>query len=239
VAHYLVEDGRRILVQPLPQAQPEKVRLFLLGSALGALFYQRGLLPLHGSAVETPWGAMIFTGAQGAGKSTLAAHFERRGFRLLSDDVCLLLPVQDDFHVQPALPQVRLCADAYARIGAPAGARFDVDKYLVPLGTHFRSKPMPLQAVHVLLEHDELAPQYRVLRGFDRIHYLMENLYRPHYLKGQRTQGDLMRLAARLAERTTMVAVQRRRDPLRIEELVDFLLAAWSARFHATLPREA
>src|SRR5580704_8529252 len=51
VAHYRVEEGQRIVIQPLPGASPEQIRLFLFGSALGTLLYQRGLLPLHGSAV--------------------------------------------------------------------------------------------------------------------------------------------------------------------------------------------
>jgi len=55
VARYRVEEGKRIIIEPLANASPEKVRLFLLGSTMSALLYQRGLLPLHGSAVETPW----------------------------------------------------------------------------------------------------------------------------------------------------------------------------------------
>ena len=47
VALYRVEDGRRIFITPLPDVPIEKIRLFLLGSALGALLYQRGLFPLH------------------------------------------------------------------------------------------------------------------------------------------------------------------------------------------------
>src|SRR5947208_1504176 len=88
VARYSVEEGKRIVIEPLSASSPERVRLFLLGSAMGALLYQRGLFPLHGSAVETPFGVMIFVGAQGSGKSTLAAEFHRQGYRLLSDDVC-------------------------------------------------------------------------------------------------------------------------------------------------------
>ena len=88
VGRYLVEGGSRISIEPLAGSSTEEVRLFLLGSVIGALLYQRGLFPLHGSAVETRWGAMIFVGAQGIGKSTLAAQFYRRGYRLLSDDVC-------------------------------------------------------------------------------------------------------------------------------------------------------
>jgi hypothetical protein len=114
VAQYLVEEGSRISVEPVAGAAPEEIRLFLLGSAMGALLYQRGLFPLHGSAVETAWGAMIFVGEQGVGKSTLAAHFHRMGYRLLSDDVCAVAVGPEGLQVLPALAQFRLCADTNA-----------------------------------------------------------------------------------------------------------------------------
>src|SRR5450631_1478053 len=117
VAQYLVEEGNRISVEPLAGASPEEIRLFLLGSSMGALLYQRGLFPLHGSAVETPWGAMIFVGEQGAGKSTLAAQFHRKGYRLLSDDICAVQRGPEGLHVLPALGQLRLRTDVFERLG--------------------------------------------------------------------------------------------------------------------------
>jgi hypothetical protein len=237
VAHYRVEEGRRIFIEPLPDAQPEKIRLFLLGSAMGALLYQRGLFPLHGSAVATPWGAMIFVGTQGAGKSTLAAQFHRRGYRLLSDDVCAVAATPDGLQVLPALAHFRICADAYERLGAPRGGRFEVDKFVVPMGEGYCPHPEPLTAIHVLRVSDsgssttEEAPAFHVLSGFDRVHCLLENLYRPQYLKGQETQGDLMRLAGLIAQKATMAAVSRRWNPEEVDGLVGFLESAWAKRF--------
>jgi hypothetical protein len=237
VAQYRVEEGRRIVIQPLANVPLEKVRLFLLGSAMGALLYQRGLFPLHGSAVETPWGAMIFVGTQGAGKSTLAAQFHRKGYRLLSDDVCAAAPTPDGLQILPALAQFRLCADAFERLGSPPGGRFDVDKFLVPMGEGYCPHPVPLRAIHVLRLRDPKTsssaqtPAFEVLSGFDRVQCLLENLYRPHYLKGQGTQGDLMRLAGLIAQKATMVAVTRRWDPEGVDGLVGFLESAWAQRF--------
>jgi hypothetical protein len=231
VAQYRVEEGQRIFITPLPDAPAEKIRLFLLGSAMGALLYQRGLFPLHGSAVETPWGAMIFVGAQGAGKSTVAAQFHRNGYRLLSDDVCAVAAMPEGVQVLPALAQFRLCSDAYERLGTPGGARFDVDKFVVPMGEGYCPDPTPLRAIHILADHDSGTPEFEVLRGFDRVQRLLENLYRPYYLKGQATQSDLMRMAGLIARQTTMVAVSRRRDPEAIEGLVGFLESAWATCF--------
>jgi hypothetical protein len=238
VAVYRVEEGRRIFIAPLPDVPPGELRLYLLGSAMGALLYQRGLFPLHGSAVETRWGAMIFVGAQGIGKSTLAAEFHRKGYRLLSDDVCAVAATPEGLQVLPALAQFRLCEDAYQRLGAPQDARFEVDKYVVPMGEGYCPHPVPLTAIHVLADQESGTPGFEVLRGFDRVQRLLENLYRPHYLKGQNTQGDLMRMASRIAEKSTMAAVTRRRDPEAIEELAGFLESAWAERFAAIVPKE-
>jgi len=233
VAQYRVEEGRRIFIAPLPDVPVEKLRLFLLGSAMGALLYQRGLFPLHGSAVETLWGAMIFVGAQGAGKSTLAAQFYRKGYRMLSDDVCAVADMPEGLQILPALAHFRLCADAYERLGNSPGVRFDVDKYVVPMGEGYCPHPAPLRAIHILVDHDSSTPEFEVLCGFDRVQRVLENLYRPHYLKGQGTQSDLMRMAGLIAQRTTIAAVIRRRDPDAIDGLAGFLESEWAKHFTA------
>jgi hypothetical protein len=229
VARYSVEDGRRILIEPLADSTPEKIRLFLLGSTMGALLYQRGLFPLHGSAVETPWGAMIFVGVQGAGKSTLAAEFHRQGYRLLSDDVCAVEHTPDGLRILPALAQIRLCADAWQRLGTPEGSRFDVDKYVVPMGERYCPAPVALRAIHVLVDHD--VQQFEPLRGLSKVQSLLENLYRPFYLKGQRTQSEVSRMAGIIAQNASVVRVSRRRDATLPQDLVRFLELAWAECF--------
>jgi hypothetical protein len=238
VARYRVEDGSRIFIEPRPDVPLEKVRLFLLGSVMGAVLYQRGFFPLHGSAVETPWGAMIFVGNQGAGKSTLAAQFIRRGYRLLSDDVCAVAPTSDGFQILPALAHFRLCADAFERFGPVAAARFDIDKFVVPMGESYCPHSVPLAAIHILADHDEESPRFQIVRGFNRVQRLLENLYRPHYLKGQETERDLMRLAGRIAEKAALVLVTRRRNPDELKDLVGFLESAWSEHFTLIATKE-
>jgi hypothetical protein len=237
VGQYLVEKGCRISVVPLAGSSPEEVRLFLLGSAMGALLYQRGLFPLHGSAVETRWGAMLFVGSQGIGKSTLAAEFHHRGYRLLSDDVCALATAPAGLQVVPALARFRLCPDAYQRLGTPAGCSFNVDKFVVPMNGGYCPHPVPLKAIHVLTDQDGGDPRFTVIRGFERVQRLLENLYRPHFLKGQRTQSDLMRLAGLVAQQATIATVARRRDPKLLPALIGFLESAWMECF-ASMPNQ-
>ena len=56
VAGYYVTDGREIVVEPVPGATDDEVQLFLLGSALGALLHQRGLLVIMQARSRHLWG---------------------------------------------------------------------------------------------------------------------------------------------------------------------------------------
>ena len=66
--------------------------LFLLGAAFTVLTYQRGLLPLHASAVVQDGAVCAFSGPSGAGKSTLAATLADQRYPFFTDDVLLIQP---------------------------------------------------------------------------------------------------------------------------------------------------
>src|SRR5437762_891705 len=59
VARYLICVGSEIVIDAVPKADPAAIRLFLLGPVFGALLHQRGILPLHGSAISTSKGAVL------------------------------------------------------------------------------------------------------------------------------------------------------------------------------------
>jgi len=90
VARYRIRDGRIIIVEPKESVSPRDVRLFLLGPVFGALCQQRGLLPLHASAIAVEGRCVAFAGRSRAGKSTLAGFFSTRGYDVLADDMCVV-----------------------------------------------------------------------------------------------------------------------------------------------------
>ena len=74
IGRYSISSSR-ILVEPASGAHLRNVRLYLLGSAMGILLHQRGLLPLHANAIEIDGRAFALHRTIRAGKSTLAAVF--------------------------------------------------------------------------------------------------------------------------------------------------------------------
>ena len=123
VARFRISNGNTITVDADIDTPERNVRLYLLGSAFGAVLHQRGLLPLHANAVEIDGKAVAFMGASGEGKSTLAAWFHDQGYRVIADDVCVVRngDVERPYAL-PGVARLRLWQDALEASGREVGS---------------------------------------------------------------------------------------------------------------------
>ncbi|MGH6828638.1 MAG: hypothetical protein ACREFW_06985 [Rhizomicrobium sp.] len=90
-----VENGTSVTIEPAQGSDLTRTRSLLMGPIQAVLWHQRGLLPLHGSAVSiarpgTANIAVALTGPSHAGKSTLAAALSAKGHPTLADDICIV-----------------------------------------------------------------------------------------------------------------------------------------------------
>jgi hypothetical protein len=216
---YLVSGGRDLLIEPEAGADPAYVRLFILGSALGLLCHQRGLLPLHASAVELAGQAIAFTGDQGQGKSTLAAHcLASAPARLVADDTLVVLFDQASRPwAQPGLPNVKLWRDALDALGRDTnGLRPDwlrADKFHLPITDRLVQAAVPLTRVYVLDEdpdagHGRIEP----MTGAVAAAALIAHTYRVEYLDAAEQRYGHFLASARLAGQVSVRRLKRRRD---------------------------
>ena len=214
---YFVKDGSVIIVEPQAGVPDANLRLFLLGSAMGALLHQRGLLPLHANAVEIDGWAFAFMGESGAGKSTLAAWFHDRGFRVLADDVCV---VNFDEGGQPqirtGISRLRLWRDALNATGRNPSAYQrsffgDVarDKYDVPLASlGLTDTPITLAAVYLLEKGQSLSIDR--LTGVAAAEVVFANTYRGAFVPKAGTSHEHWSASVRLVRGTSIFRVRRR-----------------------------
>jgi hypothetical protein len=147
VARFLVSDGSEIVVAPAPGALLSDVRSYLIGSVFVVLCQQRGLLPLHASAVLARDGVVAFVGDSGQGKSTLAAHLGQRGFHVVADDICLIDPGKPGpVQVTPTAPWLKLWRNSLESLGARAEGLIrvfsDDDKYRLPNTEALQEAPL-------------------------------------------------------------------------------------------------
>ena len=104
---------RRDRIVRCPSKLDASARHQLLDQVLPRVLDDLGHLMIHGSAVATPNGAVVFIGDSGLGKSTLAGSFSSAGLDLLSDD-CMRLNADPDGVVSciPTYRSLRLWPDS-------------------------------------------------------------------------------------------------------------------------------
>lgn len=217
VGELLVEGGRSIVVRPLPGAEEDALRLFVLGAGMGVLLHQRGLLVLHASSVCIEDQVICFVGGKGAGKSTTAALFSRSGGQLLSDELVVLqFDGQGSASLLPGLGPIKLWSDALRGLGwqkeGAVRVRTGVDKFAV----FVPRSPPEARLLHriYLLDYDEtetLSPLSPGEAFLGLIPHLYVQRFGHTYLKMTESFAPVQ-AAAQLVKSVPVGRLRRRRD---------------------------
>ncbi|WP_338552642.1 aldolase [Paenibacillus sp. KS-LC4] len=235
VASFCIQEGKRITVAPCENMDEGKLRLYLLGTCIGALLLQRKQLPLHGSAIAIDGKAYAFVGDSGAGKSTLAAAFIDRGYPLLSDDVIALKEPESGAAgasmVMPSYPQQKLWQQSVEQLGRKSQLykplAYSVDKFAIPLYSRFLSYPLPLAAVFELSRTEANAVSLSQLHSLAKLPVLLNHTFRHFLIAPLKLQNWHFAAAVRLAASVQAYQLQRPAEgAFSAYEMVDLILAA-------------
>lgn len=215
IGRFLVEQGRRIVVEKALSASYDDLRGFLFGSAFGAVVHQRGLVPLHVSAVATPKGAVAFTGESGAGKSTLAALLNKEmGWPLICDDVAVLGREADEFHLASGVNTVKLWQDALQTLDRSSeGLRRDLtryDKFHAILAQQFFNGRLALKHLVLLKWGNEL--KLEPVSGRRAYQIVLAAIYRPEFAALFSNRAEVSAAAMALAATTKVTSLVRPRS---------------------------
>ena len=210
VARFLVQDGTHIFVDPEAGIDEDSIRVFLLGSAFGALLFQRGYLVLHGNAIRIGDQCMVCVGPSGAGKSTLAAGLMQRGYPVLADDV---VPVDANCRVLPGFPRIKLWRDATDQLQIDSLAlrriRPGIEKFNLPVAAELAATPLPVRWVYVLASDHVDQTEILPIHGMQRFSPLRSNTYRVRFLEGMALKSEHLKLCGQLAGRIRLAHIKR------------------------------
>ncbi|MDB5712185.1 MAG: Serine kinase [Sphingomonas bacterium] len=230
VAQYCVEAGRRVIIDPAQPLDSPDIRLFLLGSALGYLCHQRGVMPIHAATVDIDGEAVCFAGASGAGKSTLADAFARRGHAVLSDDVSPLDP--DRGLILPSLRRIRMWGDAIDNAGWDSSTmercRVGLEKFSRTLHDGPRVEPLRPRAIfHLRRQWDKLGgARFRRIRGRPAVEQFRRQVYRWRSLVGMAgAPGAMARSAIAAGHFPQHFIIERPHTFERLDATVDEIVA--------------
>ena len=234
IARFLLSGGRSIAYELEPAAEPGDVVAFLVGTVFGILLHQRGLVVLHASGVELNGRAALFLGASGAGKSTLAAALAQRGYRLVTDDFCVIsLDADGGPFVNPDGRLPKLWAqsikqlDLEGRQGRPVRGRL-AKFYMEQMGTPAAAEPLPTGPVYALREaRAPFAPGIERPNVVDAALLLRQNAYRPRLI-AQMDHGPLyFRVAAAIGNAGGVFHLTRPMDFAAMPATIDQLERHW------------
>lgn len=228
VARYLARGGAEIVVDRATGASDDSVRLFLLGSVLAALLHQRGMLPLSASAVATEGGAAVFLGLSGVGKSTLAAGLHKRGYRVLTDDLCAISFRDGQPMVWPGSPQLKLWPNVLERLGVDPGPlrrlRPELDKRALPLGASFALEPLPVHRIYIL-RRSTLATNARIepVQGQATAGVVGIHTYGSQFVEGLGSEMSYFENLAMLVAADPIQAITRPTRHFALDEMMDLV----------------
>ena len=228
VARYLARGGTQIVVDRAAGAPDDSVRLFLLGSVFAALLHQRGVLPLSASAVAMEGGSAVFMGLSGAGKSTLAAGFHKRGYRVLTDDLCAISFRAGQPLVWPAYPLLKLWPNLLRELGVDPGplprVRPGLEKRALPLGESFASEPLSPIRLYLLRSSsraNDVAMQ--PVEGHGNIGRIGIHTYGSQFVEGLGSEASYFENLALLVAALPVKAITWPARHFMLDELIDLI----------------
>jgi len=218
IADFEVTEGRQIRVWPAVGATQKDIEIVLSGPAWAALCHQRGMLPLHASAIVTKGGIAAFAGHSGAGKSTTAALLNSLGYELVADDI---LPVSFNRNAVPGawpyLRRLKLHDELIAQLGLtptePVGEKLDKERSFVRPRIAGEDKWSRLERLYVL-EIDSTHPGASIdqMTGAEAVRALIDQTYHYSFILGTGRVRDHLAFCTQLASKIAVYRLRRSRS---------------------------
>ena len=230
----LIENGSRVVFDAFPGVAGDRLRIEFIGTTQSILWYQRGYLPLHASALLSDSRAIAVGARSHSGKSVLAAALTKRGLPLVADDMMVVDFSGETPLVLPGYQKLRLWKDACEQLqltsDAIAKALPAQDKFVLATAAAPPSQPVPLSDIFVLSGQRQdllLADQLGPVQAF---HYL---LAATHWLDAARAMGRQQQVFSGINSVVSGVRVWRATAPEGLDhalEAADAILQLTSMR---------
>lgn len=234
LGEWIARGGTDLTVVPAAGVDPGRLAMVTQGSGLAALAYQRGWALWHVSGVwREGVGAVLFAGASGAGKSSMAAALVQRGWHLLADDLCRV-DVAEGCTAWSAPAPLRLWEDAAAALDLHQTAighdPFRPDKLLcVGPAAAEQAGPVPVRAIVLLRWGGSVALGQE--SGADAVRaVLTATAYRPAFLDALNGWAAQFAAAAQIVRQVPVLTLRRPRDFARIADAAEQIEAAVGQR---------
>lgn len=231
ICRYYAGFGKTIIAEPYNDTDEHSVRLFILGSIMAAILYQRGHIPLHASAIERNGKLILFCGNSGAGKSTLLAHLSTKGYTVFTDDICVMQLHQPEGIVYgtASYPMMKLWEGALNEIGHESFSReFKIRPHVSKYGHFFHDSfstmALPIEKIFILQQsNDVVAISYDRVGPLQAFKLVGRQAYRYRFVAGESLRPNHFALISALIRHIPVIQTKRPPAGTSIAEFSDLI----------------
>ena len=207
LANFRMEGGNKITIKSKNKNNDDALRTYLLGSVMGGILIQRGILLLHANALEKSGKVIVCAGEKGVGKSTISYILMSNGWKLLSDD---LVAINENGIVLPGIPRIKLFKGVIEGLNLNINKfrhlYFNEDKYVIDKENVNPSFAFEKLSEIFFLEKNSkyksniINKPVEVNSESEKFFCLSKNLFRPKMINDRKTQEKYFLKLAELAK---------------------------------------
>jgi hypothetical protein len=178
-------NNKDIEMTPPPFEEDAYLRMLILGSVAMILSNCFGQLSLHAATVVVNNKAYVFCAKSGRGKSSIAAYFYSKGYRVLSDDVTnIYINKTGEAIALSSVPRIKLSKEALKKIGQSHDG-LDVipgytTKYSLPMKQISKENEFPIDHLFFPEFDDQIKVENTLeIRGRLKLKEITAHIYRP------------------------------------------------------------
>lgn len=226
VGRFFIDRGDRIIVEPIEKVTSQNIRAFLFGPAIGTLLHQRGVFPLHMSAVSYGNSSIGFTGVSGAGKSTMAlAIYRTLGLKILCDDLGIVDLNPEGALLYSGLGRLKVRADSLNALKGGIAVCPSVNEFETKYHLHqkelFTTDGTSINTLIELVQSDQ--ELVREINGFEKYSSLIKAIYKPYMARIMGREQQLSDYISTLASHLRFIQVSRKNNVDRTFEVPDYV----------------
>ncbi len=227
ICKYYVKNGT-LTVEPVDGADEGAIRLYILSSIFPLFLYSKNFISLHGSCVAKDNNAILFCGYSGAGKSTTALGFNKRGYEILNDDVSSIFLDNNALpHVSKGYLQLKLLPNSLQKYGyrieefSRLTKNWDKFSYPVKRSSEVINS-VPITNVFFIEVEDRVDIVAEPVEGLTAFGMLRRHTFRYWMAKELNKLGIHFNVCNNLIDNVNLILIRR---PINVEpdRLVDFM----------------
>lgn len=226
ICKFYISNGNKIIIENIGNPSLSEIKLFLLGSAFGALIFQRGKVPFHGSTVRVNNKAIIIGGVSGAGKSTITAKLVLRGYPIIADDVSLIDIVDNSVCVFPGFARIKLWADTVDLLKIDdklEKIRPQLEKYSYPVD-NYHNKETEISTVVIIKTKNTEGVTVEEIKGVEKFKILNNNIYRKQFARPLKVEQEQFKIISQMSAKVKLFVLERPNSTNSINEVADSIL---------------